>query len=222
MESELIHSTIHAEQSSSQGLKKKKKKKKGKGMRADLRLLAVLQMAVETIGRWFQATMKQPIIVVVFSFCAEALFSSLFFKIVAAQPAKGRRWREADNEVVDGALRWRCCIQRRRERPKEKEVIVLLFSSVFLFFCSFPMLKSSLLYSFPLLRYSFLYSFLFSAPLVSNRRPPLFFFPTVKMPFGSLCFFSSTFTLFFFCFSFFSLLFSSILPPPIPLFLSYL
>jgi hypothetical protein len=35
-------------------------------------------------------------------------------------------------------LRWRCCIQRRRERPKEKEVIVLLFSSVFLFFCSFP------------------------------------------------------------------------------------
>jgi hypothetical protein len=57
----------------------------------------MLPVAVEMIGRWFQATMKQPIVVAIFSFCAEALFSSLFFKIVAVQPAKGRRWREADS-----------------------------------------------------------------------------------------------------------------------------
>jgi hypothetical protein len=38
-------STIHAEQWSSRGMKKKKKKK-GKGRKADLRLLAVLLVAV--------------------------------------------------------------------------------------------------------------------------------------------------------------------------------
>jgi len=179
VESELIHSTIHAEQSSSQGLKKKKKKKKGKGMRADLRLLAVLQMAVETIGRWFQATMKQPIIVAVFSFCAEALFSSLFFKIVAAQPARGRRWREADNEVVDGALRWRCCIQRRRERPKEKEVIVLLFFSSPLFSCfSVLFLCSNLPFSILFLCSDIPFSILFCFQLLwfQTNVPLCFFF----------------------------------------------
>ena len=91
-----------------------------------------------------------------------------------------------------------------RKRPKEKEVIVLLFSSVFLFFCSFPLLKSpfSVLLCFQLLWFS--------------NRHPLLFFPTVKISFGSLCFFSQTspyfLSVFCFCFPFFSLFFPSIYP----------
>jgi hypothetical protein len=43
-------------------------------------------------------------------------------------------------------------------KTKEKEIVVLLFSSIFLFFYSFPLLKSSLLCSS-----------LFSAPLVLKQ-----------------------------------------------------
>jgi hypothetical protein len=37
---------------------KEDEEKKGKGRRANLRLLAVLPVVVETIRRWFQATVK--------------------------------------------------------------------------------------------------------------------------------------------------------------------
>jgi len=81
-----------------------------------------------------------------------------------------------DGVVVDGGLRWRCCFQRERER--EGGVIVLLFSSIFLFLCYFTLLKSSLLCSSS-----------FSTPLVL-KQTSLSVFPSVKMSFSSLYFFS--------------------------------
>jgi len=197
------------------------KKKKGKGRRVDLRLLAVLPVTVETIRRWFQAAMKQAIVAAIFSFCAEALFSSLFFKIVTVQPARGRRWREADSEVVDGASQGGGVASNGGERDQKRKR--LLFFSSPLFSCfSVLFLCSNLPFSIRFLCSYNPFSILFCFQLLwfSNRCTPLFFFPTVKCLLVPSVFFLNlhyVFLLFFLLFLFsilFSLLFLYFAPPP--------
>jgi len=108
-----------------------------------------------------------------------------------------------DGVVVNGGSRWRCCFQRQRERPKEREVVVLLFSSISCFYVLF--LCSNLPF-FVLLHFQLLW-FL-------NRHPSLFF-PTWKCPSVPSVFFLNLppiFRLFFYFYFSFFLFFSSSSP----------
>ena len=104
-------------------------------------------------------------------------------------------------DIGDGS-RWRYCFQRQRERDQKRGR--LLFSSIFLFSCSFALLKSSLLHSS-----------LFSAPLIFKQMFPYIFPNRENVLRFPLFFFSqpspcSSSVFFCFCFSFFSLFISYI------------